>query len=474
MCRQRLPVTPAPLRDGTARVSPLRVVLRSDHTPAEPAASRLMTLPTSTDTQTHTDVACTVCGCLCDDLELDVADGQILAARRACSLAEPWLFGLNDRRPSAAAVAGAEATYEPAIEHAAEILRGSDNPLIFGLSRSSTPGQRAAIHLAEHLAGSIDTTASVCHGPSIMAIQQVGESTSSLGEVRQRSDLVIFWGADPQVSHPRHFERYSVEPASELLPGGRQDRTVIVIDTKPTATSAPADLFVPVRPERDFELIYVLRQLLRGEDSPSLERAAAATGVPLPVLRDLTARMTACNYGAVFFGLGLAQRGLGHQTVSALLRLVAELNDHTRFIARRLRLPGDVAGADSVLCWQTGFPFAVNFARGYPRYNPGEFSASELLTGQEADACLLVGSECVSLLPPAAQAQLERIPTIVLDYPHTDPPWTPSVRFTTAVYGIHAPGTAYRMDETPIPMRGVMASEYPTDADVLTRLREML
>ena len=84
-------------------------------------------------------------------------------------------------------------------------------PLIWGLSRSSTAGQRAAVLLAEQIGATIDTTASVCHGPSIMAIQQVGESTCSLGEVRNRADLVIFWGADPAESHPRHFERYSVD-----------------------------------------------------------------------------------------------------------------------------------------------------------------------------------------------------------------------------------------------------------------------
>ena len=32
--------------------------------------------------------------------------------------------------------------------------------------------------------------------------------------------------------------------------------------------------------------------------------------------------MTSCKYGVVFFGLGLAQRGLGHLTVEVLLRLV--------------------------------------------------------------------------------------------------------------------------------------------------------
>jgi formylmethanofuran dehydrogenase subunit B len=123
-----------------------------------------------------------------------------------------------------------------------------------------------------------------------------------------------------------------------------------------------------------------------------------------------------------------------------------------------------------VLCWQTGFPFAVNFSRGYPRYNPGEFTANELLARRETDACLFVGSESVELLSKSAQAALCGIPTIVLDYPHFDPCWQPTVRLTTAVYGIHAPGTAYRMDEIPIPLRRVIPSPYKTDEDVLTAL----
>ena len=89
--------------------------------------------------------------------------------------------------------------------------------------------------------------------------------------------------------------------------------------------------------------------------------------------------MKSCRSGVVFFGLGLSQSGMGHANVEALLRLVTELNAHTRFYARRCAVPGDVAGADSVLCWQTGFPFSVNLNRGYPRYSPGEYSANALL-----------------------------------------------------------------------------------------------
>lgn len=423
-----------------------------------------------TDPQTFSNVACTVCGCVCDDLELELTGDRLTPRHGACSLAEPWFRDLSDCRPYATTVTGAPATFAEAVSRAAAILRESRNPLIYGLSRSSTPGQRAAVSLAERLCANIDTTASVCHGPSIMAIQQVGESTCSLGEVKTRADLVIFWGANPAASHPRHFERYSADPVSEFLPRGRHDRTIVVIDAKPTATSALADVFLQVAPERDFEVLWTLRQLIRGAD-PHVE---PQTGVAPEALRDLARRMTRCRYGVVFFGLGLAQRGLGHLTVAALLQLVAELNDHTRFAARRLRIPGDVAGADSVLCWQTGFPFAVNFSRGYPRYNPGEFSADRLLSRGEIDACLVVGSESTELLSPAAREALAALPTIVLDYPHVAPAWQPTVRFTTAVYGIHAAGTAYRMDETPIQLRALIPAEHPTDEAVLHELGSAL
>ena len=417
-----------------------------------------------------TDLACTVCGCVCDDLRATVAANQLSTIHGACRLAEPWFAALSNvaDTQSSASIENQAVPFQDAVDRAANILVQSRVPLIWGLARSSTAGQRAAVRLAEQIGATIDTTASVCHGPSIMAIQQVGESTCSLGEVRNRADLVLFWGADPVQSHPRHLERYSLEPVGEFIPNGRRDRKLVVIDCEPTETSQLADLFVQVPPEADFEVIWTLRQLLRGE--------SISHDVQLPishqVLHQLAELLTSCRYGVVFFGLGLAQRGIGHANVEALLRLVAELNRFTRFTARRLRIPGDVSGADSVLCWQTGFPFAVNLARGFPRYNPGEYTANELLERREVDACLLVGSEPVADLSPEALRHLAAIPTIVLDYPHAAALFSPTVQFTTAVYGVHRPGTAYRMDEIPIPLRQILSSPLPSDDEVLTAISE--
>jgi formylmethanofuran dehydrogenase subunit B len=135
---------------------------------------------------------------------------------------------------------------------------------------------------------------------------------------------------------------------------------------------------------------------------------------------------------------------------------------------------GNVGGSFKVLCWQTGYPFAINFARGYPRYNPGEFTASELLERQEVDAVLVVGADPVEYLPPRLATMLERVPTVVLAPRLNRSAEQATVFFPTAVYGISAPGTMFRVDRIPVRTRQVLESPLPTDAAVLRQILSRL
>lgn len=410
---------------------------------------------------THTSVGCTVCGCVCDDLAVTVENGRVTRTVGACSLAEPWFYAQNATHPPAATVDGRAVESSEAFARAADILRNSRYPLIYGLSRSTTEAQRAATALTEKLGGTIDTTASTGHAPSLMALQQVGESTCTLGEIKNRADLVVFWGSDPVRTHPRHMERYSADAVGRWIPDGRAGRFVVVVDDHETESAKRADLFVPVPSGRNWDALWTLRLMCKGLFSREPKASE---------LWQLADRIASAKCGVFFFGAGLTRERQAHRAVEALLQLVAELNDRGRFYARRMRRYGDVAGADSVLAWQTGYPFGVNLSRGYPRYNPGEFTGPEMLARGEPDACVLVGSETVADFPPAALDHLRRIPIISLDSASTESPVPAAVRFTTAVYGVHRPGTAYRMDEVPVPLRVILPTDYPSDAEVLNEL----
>lgn len=423
-----------------------------------------------TDTVVQKPAVCTHCGCVCDDLIATVHDQRVTQIKNACVLSEEWFLTQTATPQLRFEIEGQTVSQQQAIDKTAEILSSATAPLIHGLARSSTPGQRAAVELADRIGAIIDTSASTCHAPSILALQRVGESTCSLGEVRNRSDLVIFWGSNPLESHPRHLERYSGEATGLFIPNGRADRTIVVVDTQETETSQAADLFLKIKPESDFEVLWALRAILSGQ---SLEQSSVG-GIEIKQLNDLVSRMKQCQFGAVFFGLGLAHGPLGHHNVEALLQLVTDVNDHTRFIARRMRNYGDVAGADSVLCWQTGYPFSVSLSKGYPRYNPGEYSAFELLTRRDVDAAFLIGSDGLNKMPAAAIETLKTIPTIYLAPVDSDPPFVPTVRLSSGTYGIHDYGTAYRMDEVPIPLKPIFPETVPMDETLVQSIIDQL
>ena len=419
------------------------------------------------------DATCTFCGCVCDDMSLtvDLDAHKITKAENACVLGRAWFkeHGGNENRPFAL-IEGREASTEEAIEAAAQILANARFPLIYGLSDTTCEAQRQAVAIADMIGGNIDTTTSVCHGPSGMAFEGVGESTATLGEIRNRADLLVFWGGNPAESHPRLFTRYTVTAKGMYVPNGRKDRTVVLVDVRRSPSAAVADIFVQVKPQRDFEVLWALRALVKGRRvDPAIEQV---TGVPLATLEDLAQRMKNCRFGALLFGMGLTMTRGRHFNSGALLALATDLNEYTHFVAKPVRGHGNVTGADNVVSWQTGFPFGVNLGRGYPRFNPGEFTSVDLLGRGEADAALIIAADPAANFPQSAIEHLRRIPVIVLDPKTTHTSKLARVAFTTATYGINVPGTVYRMDDVAISLRPALPSPYPSDEEVLTRIKE--
>lgn len=409
------------------------------------------------------DVACLFCGCLCDDLRLTVEHGRVTHAEGACAAALPKLLSAHEAAGAPAEIDGSPTTLQAAVQRAAEILAPARAPLIYGLSRSATDGQRAAVALAEQIGATIDTPSSSQDAAGLVAYQSVGQSTCTLGEVRNRADFVLFWRCDPLTTHPRHGERYSIYPAGEFLPRGRADRIIVVADERRNATAQLADLFLPLQNGRDFETLLTLRCGVRG--LPIGGEASAPGWADL--IADIAARAKAGRYGILFYD----EESLSRRDAEGLFRLVTDLNAFTRFSILPIGAARNLRGAENVLSWQTGYPCSVNMARGYPRYSPGEFSAERMLEAKEVDACVLVGADPANELSAAANVALRGMPTIVLDSPAAQSLSPVTVRIRMSSPGVHHSGTAYRVDGVGIPLRAFLPSALPSDATILDAIR---
>jgi len=446
-----------------------------------------------------TGVSCPVCGCLCDDIEVVVTDNRVISVKNACAIGEAKFLNYAQHRATTPLIKNGnslfEASLEAAIQRSAEILVNSKYPIIYGWSNASCEAVKKGIALAEDVGGVIDNTSTICHGPSIMSIQDLGISSCTLGQLRHRADLVIYWGSNPWSAHPRHIERYTVfskgrfqnsewndyvtksssiqsqkrlRRASDLisktgdsiisevshlpLTYPKMGRKLIVVDVRRTRSTDVADYFLQVEPGKDFELLQALRLLIK-YDELEVEEVA---GVPVKLLEDFADILIGCDFGIIFFGLGLTMSSGKNRNIDAALSLVRDLNQRTKFLIMPMRGHFNVTGANTVSTWQTGYPYAVDFSQGYPYYNPGETSVIDILRRGESDASLIVASDPVAHFPKTAIQHLVKNPLIVVDPLETPTSLMADVFIPSAFVGIEVEGTAYRMDHVPLPLKKVV------------------
>ncbi|MGA3359564.1 MAG: formylmethanofuran dehydrogenase subunit B [Halobacteriota archaeon] len=423
--------------------------------------------------RTATDVVCPFCGTLCDDIEVDVDDAEkICATRNACIIGDNKFMTAQapDRHLHPRIRRGGElveSTMDEAINKAAEILVNAKHPLLYGWSSTHCEAQEAGMALAEGVGGTMDNTSVCCHGPSVLAIHTVGISSCTLGEIINRADIVLYWGCNPVNAHPRHMSRYSLYKRGFFTERGKSDRTEIVIDVRRTETAQKADIFLQPEQGRDYELMNALRVAFRGGPLPE-----SVAGIPRAEIEKVAQMLKDGRFGILFFGMGLTMTRGKHRNIDIAISLTADLNTYTKFLIMAMRGHYNVAGADQVSLWECGFPYAVDFARGFPRYNPGESSATDILARKEADAALIIAADPGAHFPIDMVRTLASIPMIAID-PHVTPTTEiASVHIPSAIVGIEDAGSAYRMDNVPIRMRKVV--EPPegvlTDQEIIERI----
>jgi formylmethanofuran dehydrogenase subunit B len=462
-------------------------------------------------------VTCPVCGSLCDDVELTIEDGRIVKVKNGCAMCESKFLGCNSEHRVLKPLIRKNGKFvtvslKEAVTKAAEILATAKYPILYGWSSTSCEATRVGIELAEQVGGTIDNTSVVCHGPSILSIQEVGIPSCTLGQIRHRADLIIYWGCDPWSAHPRHIERYTAfsdgrfeksewkgyfskvkallvrkkiesairrvlkekpptpsqvrrEPPQTIF---REGRKLIVVDVRRTKSAEMADYFIQVEPNKDYELLQALRALIRDQEI-DIDTVA---GVPVQYLEEIADLMIGCEFGALFFGVGLSMSRGKLRNVDTALSLIRDLNTRTKFVIMPMRGHFNVTGANIVSTWQTGYPYAVDFSLGYPRYNPGETSVVDILLRRESDAALIVASDPVANFPRTAVEHLVKNPLVFVG-PHMDATaQMADVVLPSSFVGIEAAGTAYRMDHVPLPLKKVVEPPHGvhSDEEILRRI----
>src|SRR2546430_955722 len=296
----------------------------------------------------------------------------------------------------------------------------------------------------------------------VLAAQRRGRAGATLGEIRQRADVIVFWGVDPVARYPRFATRYAVEPRGLEAPRGRGSRTVIAVDVGAGRGPADADARVEIAGGDEVDALGVMRATVQGRVASDEARFRGSA--------ELAGRMSQGRYVALVADGEPGAAPADPDRAEALVTLAQALNAPTRCALIVLRGGGNRSGADAVLTWQTGLPFAVDFAPGFPTYRP-HAGAAALLAAREIDAALVIGSP--ASIPAPLIGGLAGLPTVAI-WPRAGAAAVkPGGSVGPGIAGNPGGGGAHRVDGVPFALRPALAGP-PTAAGTLRALRERL
>lgn len=418
------------------------------------------------------NVVCPFCGTLCDDIVCKVEDGEIVGTMNACRIGHSKFVhtegAMRWKKPMMRqGDEFVETTYDDAIEKAAQTIVNAKRPLMYGWSCTDCDAQAVGVELAEEAGAVIDNTASVCHGPSVLGLQDVGYPICTFGEVKNRADVVVYWGCNPMHAHPRHLSR-NVFSRGFFRERGRADRTLIVVDPRKSDSSKLADIHLQLDFDKDYELLDAIRSVARGKDILYDEVA----GISREQIYQVADVLKNAQFGILFFGMGITHSRGKHRNIDTAICLTQELNDYSKWTLIPMRGHYNVTGFNQVCTWESGYPYCVDFSMGYPRYNPGETGSNDLLQNKETDAMMVIASDPGAHFPQRSLERMAEIPVIAIEPHRTPTTEMADIIIPPAIVGMEAEGTAYRMEGVPIRMKKVVDSDLLTDKQILERIRD--
>jgi formylmethanofuran dehydrogenase subunit B len=420
--------------------------------PARPGSEAF----TDYDAAYHSGV-CAGCSCLCDDISCYVKEGRVVRTLNLCEVG--W------RRLCTISAEGRIPPPSPSrlseeLEQAAELLRSHPPVLVLGADSVDEAAVRAALDLARGRQGVWLPWAFPGLQRFYKRARSFGWATALLDEVRDHSELVVFWRADPLRTHHRHLSRYSFFARGRFTERGNLDRNLTAVASDKTVIEPLCQQFFQLPTGQDVALLEALahphkRNGFDHRDLPGLVRALQ---------------------GASFVSLFVDPENVDDEALDFMFRWSAETNaaGHQRIVILPLWDGGSNSeGFCRVSFEEIGTPWGEDFSTA---------NAGARLEGLRwEDAAETVNSVLVipagtnpshgKRLPEALASK----PRVVIDPFKQTSNGSGSVVIPAALPGVESDGIFFRADGLPFETRRMEALTdhgYPAVRSVLAAILE--
>ena len=419
-------------------------------------------MPTSA--QNLSNVTCPFCGLACDDLMLENSASGLSVTKNGCAIATTSFRALGTREALKAAprLAGRASTLDHAIAAAARILSDAKAPLIAGFG-TDVGGARATLALADRIGAVVDHMNMPAKLRNLLTLQNGGWITTTLAEVKNRADFILFIGDGVVQRFPRFLERV-VWPKDAMFVDPASARKIVFLGAVENLSATSSRPITRLHCENSAlpRIVPALRALVNGQP---LEATQFATS-DRQCLQELAGQMRQARYGVIVWVAPDFDFPHGELTIQTIAEMIKDLNRTTRFAGLPLGGSDGDFSANGTQTWQTGFPMRSRYAKNGLAYDPHRHGSDALIAANEIDALLWISSFNGGRTPPHAD-----VPRIVLGTPNMTFESEPDVFIPIATPGIHHAGHFIRADKVVVMrLNQLVENNLPSVAEIAHRI----
>jgi len=410
-------------------------------------------------------VTCPFCPLLPDDLNIEQSGDQLRLSGHDCAKSRAALE--KPPKKLQPRIKGKAVSLDEAVAAAAGILRKSRHPLLSGLA-TDVGGMRAAVALAESTGAVLDHMHGQAISNNYRVLQARGWMTTTLTEIRNRADLVLFVGTD--AGQFQDFYERAIWPQEAMFEPKPANRRLVYLgsglQSKLGQKGQRKPQHLKCKPEELGEVVGALNAV--ANDQPLNQKVA---GIKQADLQALAGELQQARYSVIVWSPAELPEANAEPIIESICNLVETLNATTRSSGFILGGQDAAVTAVNVTAWLTGYPLRVSFARGYPEYDPVAYGLDNMLESRSADSILWLSTLNADKKMPA----VGNMPSIVIADSDTAYTKQPDVFIPAGTPGIDHAGTLIRADGVvSLPLRKLRDSDRPSGRDVLQAIHAKL
>lgn len=409
---------------------------------------------------------CRGCACLCDDITLRIGEhDQFTLSGLDCPKGSTFLETVQREQVGECRTTHGPLEYEFAIEEAIRLFESARAPLILGPPDATTGLTRSLVNLAQR------TESTLTFGWDRFDIKEQvltdhGGSSCTLGEMKDRADLVMFWNLDPSESLPRLVERLHLPDEAKFHTIGR--RIPWVFNTEERTISDPIDnsiyrskqVVTAGKREQlawlsEFQLAWrTTHQQNSTKNRLPIHRAENNQRLPEPwtQFRD---QLFDAKYTVVFIGIDQSDAPFRHLLLEQWERIARDVSEFKQIRVIPVAVSGKPNASRHVTRWLTGISNTMRFQAKPVQCHATPPPAMGGNSPPPADLCIVVGDD--NLFTQVDPGWHDAASWIFIG-PETDSnPSRPAQVLSIGAnrYRHKHPDTLFRFDGVPVPIRSI-------------------